>query len=121
MKGVQIVRRTLTSLAGAATAVALAIPVANAAKTKFEFEDVTFPDGQTGTIYASVKDMKSKTTTSTASIRAVSTSTSATTWSSWKAHRPTPTPSFSSAWTTTNGARSEPAHAAGRTTGTVWK
>ena len=53
-------RRTLTSLAGTATVVALAIPVANAATTKFEFEDVTFPDGQTGTIYASVKDMKNK-------------------------------------------------------------
>lgn len=53
-------RRTLYGLAGAAAALALAVPSAQAATTKFTFEDVTFPDGQTGFIYASTKEMNKK-------------------------------------------------------------
>lgn len=53
-------RRTVTAVAGAAAAVALAVPSAHAATVKFEFDDVTFPDGRAGTIYASVKEMNKK-------------------------------------------------------------
>lgn len=53
-------RRTLYALAGATAAMAMVIPSAQAATTKFNFEDVTFPDGQTGFIHASTKEMKKK-------------------------------------------------------------
>lgn len=53
-------RRTLYALAGAVAAFALAVPSAQAATTKFEFEDVTFPNGETGIIYATVKEMNKK-------------------------------------------------------------
>lgn len=53
-------RRPVTLVAAAAAALVLAAPAAEASTTKFEFHDVTFSDGQTGTIYASVKSMNKK-------------------------------------------------------------
>ena len=53
-------RRMLLLAATVLCAVGLAIPTAHASTVKFEFENVTFPDGTTGFIYASVKTHKSK-------------------------------------------------------------
>lgn len=52
-------RRPLIAAATACAALVLAAPTAHAS-TKYEFHDVTFSDGQTGTIYASIKTMKKK-------------------------------------------------------------
>ena len=52
-------KRTLT----AAILLAFASTAANAAVTKLTFTNVTFSDGQTGTIHASVKTTKSGTVT----------------------------------------------------------
>lgn len=50
-----------TAVAAAAAALVLATPAAaQAATTKFEFHNVTFSDGQTGTIYASTKTNPNK-------------------------------------------------------------
>lgn len=53
-------RRPLTIAAAGAAALLLAAPAAQASTTKYTFEDVTFPNGQTGTIHASTKIMKKK-------------------------------------------------------------
>lgn len=53
-------RRLLTLAAAVAFALAISVPAAQAQATKYEFHDVTFSNGQTGTIYASTKTMKKK-------------------------------------------------------------
>ncbi|MGH3099170.1 MAG: hypothetical protein ACRDMV_24565 [Streptosporangiales bacterium] len=53
-------RRLLTAAAAAGAAIILTAPAAQASTTKFEFDNVTFPDGRTGTVYASTKTMDKK-------------------------------------------------------------
>ena len=56
-------RRQVLALAGAilvAATMVLAAPAAGAQNTKFTFNDVTLPDGQTGEITAGVRVLKNK-------------------------------------------------------------
>lgn len=53
-------RRFLLTAAATVAALVLAVPAAQASTTKYEFHDVTFSNGEQGTIYATAKTMNKK-------------------------------------------------------------